>query len=40
VQCDIWDITAYLLLPELKYYCKKEIDYHCTLATGNNPKEN
>src|ERR1700689_4349710 len=20
VQCDIWDITAYFLLPELKYY--------------------
>ena len=20
VQCDIWDITAYLLLPKLKYY--------------------
>jgi hypothetical protein len=23
VQCDIWDIIAYLLLPELKYYYEK-----------------
>jgi hypothetical protein len=23
VQCDIWDITAYFLLPELKYYHEK-----------------
>jgi len=23
VQCDIWDITAYLILPELKYYYEK-----------------
>ena len=23
VQCNIWDITAYLLLPELKYYYEK-----------------
>jgi hypothetical protein len=24
VQCDIWDIIAYLLLPELKYYYENE----------------
>jgi hypothetical protein len=23
VQCNIWDITAYLLLSESKYYCEK-----------------
>jgi len=23
VQCDIWDITAYFLLPELKYHYEK-----------------
>jgi len=23
VKCDIWDITAYFLLPELKYYYEK-----------------
>jgi hypothetical protein len=23
VKCDIWDMTAYLILPELKYYNEK-----------------
>jgi hypothetical protein len=32
VQCDIWDITAHFLLPELKYYTEKYINYCYTFG--------
>jgi hypothetical protein len=35
VECDIWDITAYFLLPKLKYHYEKK-EKIIPLATGDN----
>jgi hypothetical protein len=35
-----WDITAFVPLTKLEYYCEKLIDYCCTLPTGDNLSKN
>jgi uncharacterized membrane protein len=40
VQCDIWAITAYFLLPELKYHHENKYIIVIPLATGDNQGEN